>query len=457
MRIFLLLLMIIFVSSAQCALDDDTVVKLYADLGIDYKPDKKTDAEYDAELKKLQYDAKKGEAEAMYKIGRMFEAGQGSLKADMKKALTCYEKAAAKNNAAAMNHLAGMYMTGQGVEADIDKALELYKKSAELGNSDAMCNMGVLNQNGIGFEQNYKGALDWFQKSAEKGNAAGMYNLGFVYNIRKDETFDTKKAIYWFEKAIEAGSTSAMIELGNMYKNGDVGPKRDYKKARILYVGALEKDDRRAFKMLMNACREEECDDSEAMALYEKLKKKLDTDEYRVIYNLDGFDIRAKKMPLLREGIYAKNNYNKICVLYEDGETGIIMERGVLVEPLARWYEKNIEKGDVVSLYQLGMLHRKLLMQNEYTAKEAEQSPDICNDKAIPFFEKAAEQGHVASMYQLGEIYYIKYFYADKDEGDPKKAKENAKKYKELASKWYRKAAVKGHNEAKKALERIKK
>ena len=279
MRIILIALSFFIATVAYCELDMDTIAKIYDELGVELKVERKTAEEYDQDLKKYQAEAKKGNAEAIYKIGRMFEAGQGSLKADMKKALTCYEKAAAKNNAAAINHLAGMYMTGHGVEADIDKALEFYKKSAQLGNSDAMCNMGILNENGIGFEENYKDAMSWYQQSAEKGNAAGMFNLGRILCITKNEAFDFKKGISWLEKAADAGSTSAMIILGNKHKGGSLGQKNNLKKAFESYLRAAEHLDRRGFRKIMELCRDEKCDDSATLALYEKMKQKTEKNQ----------------------------------------------------------------------------------------------------------------------------------------------------------------------------------
>lgn len=475
MRIILIALSFFIATVAYCGLDMETVKKLYADLGIELKTDQKTVEEYDKDLKKYQAEAKKGNAEAIYKIGRMFEAGQGSLKADMKKALTCYEKAASKNNAAAINHLAGMYMTGHGVEADIDKALEFYKRSVELGDSDAMCNLGILNEYGIGFEENYKDALEWYQKSAEKGNVAGMYNTGRIfgmYNVGSvistyhNELFDIKKAVSWLDKAIEAGSTSAMIEMANHYTYGTVGQKADHKKAFELYMKAAEMDNRTALGKIFNMGLNGKCDFAEAKAVYEKLKEKTSSDEkgtskypeYRMlIFNFGEYDVFRKKQPLLGEGFYNKNtDSNVICALYEDGETGHIMERGVSFKTLARWYEKNVEKGDAVSMYQLGMMHRNLILFSEYEEQEQKKNYDVSNEKAIPLFEKAAEQGHAASMFQLGEIYRFREKVADQYEKDPAKVKEMVKKNKALASEWYRKAAAKGHKRAKKALEDIK-
>ena len=459
------LLTLLFSFQAYCGLDMDTIAKIYDELGVELKAERKTAEEYDQDLKKHQAEAKKGNAEAIYKIGRMFEAGQGSLQADMKKALACYEKAAAKNNAAAINHLAGMYMTGHGVEADIDKALEFYKKSAQLGNSDAMCNMGILNEYGIGFEENYKDAMAWYQQSAEKGNAAGMCNLGRILCIGKNEAFDLKKGISWLEKAAEAGSTSAMLILGDKYRSGAIGQKNNYKKASESYLKAAERLDRRGFRKIMDLCRDGKCDDSATLALYEKMKQKTEQNpngtskfpEYADLIYFHEYKIWLEGVPLLREGGYYTENYDELCAIYEDGETGCVMERGIFIKTLARWYEKNIEKGDIVSLYQLGMLHSKLKMQGEYKEEERASNDNIFKGKAIPLFEKAAEQGHVASMFQLGEIYHFEELYTNQHEKDPKKAKENSKKYRELASEWYRKAAAKGHKEAKKQLEYMKK
>lgn len=460
MRIFLLLLMIIFVSSAQCALDDDTVVKLYADLGIEYKPDKKTDAEYDAELKKLQYEAKKGSAEALYKIGRMFEAGQGSLKADMKKALTCYEKAAAKNNAAAMNHLAGMYMTGQGVEADIDKALELYKKSAELGNSDAMCNMGMLEEKGLINGANLAKAEDWYHRAAEAGNTVGMYRTGKKYTDVYDR--DYKKALKWLEKAAAGGNSSAMILLGHLYASYSSYISRDMKKASSYYFAAAAKGNNEALRTIIETGKGNNCDDPEIKKFAEMFnekekdyhqnvsKKGLAPNCVHLVWNQREYDEEKSDMPLLREGVYRDLEF--MCILSEDGETEFVKERAVPHAPLFKWAEKKSLEGSAPAMCFLGTLYRKGNVPGDEWLDGKKRM-----EKCFELLEKSAQLGYAGAMFEMGEIYRGRASYMRTTINGKPMLEGNYDETIEKAAEWYRKAVVKGHKEAKKALDNIKK
>ncbi len=66
---------------------------------------------------------------------------------DYVKAREWYEKAAAKDNAVAMNNLGVLYRNGRGVPQDYVKARDLWEKAAAKGVATAMTNLKVLRDN----------------------------------------------------------------------------------------------------------------------------------------------------------------------------------------------------------------------------------------------------------------------------------------------------------------------
>lgn len=77
-------------------------------------------------------------------------ADEAEKNKDYAKAIEYYSKAVEQNHIKAMDHLAGMYFDGLGVEKNPDKGLELLKKGAELGDADMMFAVGAMYLEGIG-------------------------------------------------------------------------------------------------------------------------------------------------------------------------------------------------------------------------------------------------------------------------------------------------------------------
>ncbi|HEX6158969.1 MAG TPA: caspase family protein, partial [Thermoanaerobaculia bacterium] len=88
-------------------------------------------ANYQTSLKIWLAEAEKGNAEAQYYVGKIYEGGLGT-DPDYAAAAKWYEKAAAGNHSASQFSLAQLYEKGQGVTADAQKALTLYRRAAGL-------------------------------------------------------------------------------------------------------------------------------------------------------------------------------------------------------------------------------------------------------------------------------------------------------------------------------------
>ena len=347
-KTLLVLFVFIFALKAVSGVDISVIAEAYSKLGAELKIERKTDKEYDKDLKKHLAGAKSGNAEEMYKLGRMIEAGEGSITSNIPAALKWYEKAASKKNPAAINHLAGMYMTGQGVQLDIDKGLELYKQSAALGNSDAMCNLGVLSEKGVGIKANEKAATNWYQKAADKGNAVAMLKLGKIFSRSSSDLYDKKKAVHWLEKSAEKGSSVAMHELASFYGANGMS---NHRKIASLCMKSLEKGNNSAFGDIMGfamAYEQMGISDSKIKEIGRKVGKRtyisvigsqLDEDDEdiavqdehvdRLFINSEEFDLKKEDLPLIREGAYRDDEPGIFCLLYEDGETDYIKARAL--------------------------------------------------------------------------------------------------------------------------------
>ena len=93
--------------------------------------------------------AAKGDPEAMFELGKLYEKGIGTGQ-DVKKALALYEKAADLGFGDAINDLGFLYYQGaSGLKADKRKAVELFLKAADLRHPQAMYNVAALIDDGL--------------------------------------------------------------------------------------------------------------------------------------------------------------------------------------------------------------------------------------------------------------------------------------------------------------------
>lgn len=93
--------------------------------------------------------ADRGDPEAMFELGKLYEKGIGTDQ-DVARALSLYEKAADLGFADAINDLGFLYYQGaSGLKADKKKAVELFLKAADLRHPQAMYNVAALIDDGV--------------------------------------------------------------------------------------------------------------------------------------------------------------------------------------------------------------------------------------------------------------------------------------------------------------------
>lgn len=122
------------------------------------------DALFDFQMKL----AKKGNAEAQFKVGEMYESGTG-VKQDMAEATNWITKAADQNHETANFKLLYWDMEKNGI-TDANKAkFEDLQAKAESGNGQAQYYVGKMYANGVGMKKNPDKAINWLNKAALVG------------------------------------------------------------------------------------------------------------------------------------------------------------------------------------------------------------------------------------------------------------------------------------------------
>ena len=144
-------------------------------------------------VKYLTRAAENGQAVAQYRLGTLYERGQG-VAADPAKASHWYELAAAQGNRKAMHNLAVFYAS----KKDMTNAARWFAKAAALGLSASEFNLAVLYERGDGVPQSPVNAFKWYSIAAAAGDIESRARVG-VLEIQLN---DADKAIA--AKAIEA-------------------------------------------------------------------------------------------------------------------------------------------------------------------------------------------------------------------------------------------------------------
>lgn len=118
--------------------------------------------------------------------------------------------AARSGDAEACFRLAKIYEAGDGATRDLAKARFWAGEAARLGHRRAMHDLAVYMIEGEGGETDISGAVDWFTKAALKGEVDSQFNLALLLLSRADQNPEALgAAFYWLLIAAESGDAMA--------------------------------------------------------------------------------------------------------------------------------------------------------------------------------------------------------------------------------------------------------
>ncbi len=314
----------------------------------------------DTPFKTLLEKAKKGDPEAMFELGRCYEAGRET----------------APNQ---------------------DKAVKYYRQSADKGYSYGQVAYAICLLTGKGVKKDFKLFADYAAKAAQQDNSIGWLNLGNAYHNGWGVAVDRSKAAECYQKAADLGNISAKSDLGYYYSEGLGGLPRNIKKARQLLTEALDKGDKRAPYFLANIYIQRKTLSSFPKAAdYLEIGVERDDDSSRCLLG-----------NLYEEGMGRPQDVHKAAELYQAAAShnfpmGLrnmgriyILGRGVEQNsPKAGEYMlKAAQLGDAKAQYYCGVMHE-------------EGNGLYKNMKlAVDFYEKAAKKGDPEAQYRLGMLY----------------------------------------------------
>ena len=140
--------------------------------------------------------ANKGDAEAQYHAGMMYNNGIGTQR-DLKQAFAWFQKATAANDPLGAYKL-GCYYDGQGAEVvatDTNEALKYKLVAAKAGYALAQHDVALLYLQ----QENSEEAVKWWKTAADQGHPKALYNLSGLYFQGKGVPKDLSLAYAYYK------------------------------------------------------------------------------------------------------------------------------------------------------------------------------------------------------------------------------------------------------------------
>lgn len=137
--------------------------------------------------------AEKGNAEAEFKVGEMYETGFG-VKKDMKQAESWITKAANQGHETAAFKLLYWDMEKNGVTAANKDKVEALKAKAKTGDPQAQYYFGRMYANGVGVKKNPDKAISWLNKAALVGVLQAESEIVFVREEKQRQILAKRRA-----------------------------------------------------------------------------------------------------------------------------------------------------------------------------------------------------------------------------------------------------------------------
>ncbi|GJN08413.1 hypothetical protein PR202_ga26326 [Eleusine coracana subsp. coracana] len=197
--------------------------------------------EDDEEFQITEYQAQRGNAAAMFKLGLLYYYGLRGLRRDYGKAFHWFSKAVEKGESRSMELLGEIYARGAGVDKNYTEAYKWLTLAAKQQHYSAYNGLGYLYVKGYGVEKkNLTKARELFEVAAENKEPGGHYNLGVLYLKGIGVKRDVIRACNLFLHAVNAGQPKAIYQVAKLFQKG-IGLKRNLHMATVLYKSVAER------------------------------------------------------------------------------------------------------------------------------------------------------------------------------------------------------------------------
>jgi TPR repeat protein len=183
----------------------------------------KPDTNLSNEIKPIEVEAFKGNAEAQHDLAAIYTAGHAKVDQDFQRAALWFREASDNGIANARYNLGVLYHQGLGKDRDLSRALYWYREAAKIGHAEAQYNLGIAHIEGIGTEYNPQLAAEFFERSANQGIMEAAYNLGLIHDNGLMGQSKPEEALLWYKIAADQGSNEASDAMAQLAKTLQIG------------------------------------------------------------------------------------------------------------------------------------------------------------------------------------------------------------------------------------------
>ena len=219
----------------------------------DSSPSSDQNADFDDVMEYLDFMSRKGNANAMFSLGRLHYEGSRTMKRNFKVAKTYFRKVARKYwtkdgkerrepsvegkiASKAVAYLGRLYLRGEGVEQNFNEALRYFKLGVSLADEFCQYEIGLMYLHGLGVPKSAVTASNYFKQAAQQEWPAAQVNLGKLFL----DQGDLPTAIQYFRSAERHHHIEALYHLAEVNNYG-VGRGRDCTHAVGYYKAVAEK------------------------------------------------------------------------------------------------------------------------------------------------------------------------------------------------------------------------
>jgi len=142
--------------------------------------------DYETAMKEWLPLAEAGNAEAQFRVGRLYHLGQG-FQPNGKLAIYWYSKAIKAGHASARFNLAAILDIGELAPQDFKRAREYYHIGALNNHASSQHNLGLMNMTGSGAKPDYVEAYKWFFIASANGEELADKAIDFFKRFVSEE------------------------------------------------------------------------------------------------------------------------------------------------------------------------------------------------------------------------------------------------------------------------------
>ena len=122
--------------------------------------------------------------------------------------MNCGNRWQKKGNAEAQFSIGFLYDYGWGLPRDFAAAAQWYLRAAKQGHAEAQLSIGFMYNNGMGVAEDLVEAVKWYRLAAEQGISGGQSALGMMHESGRGLPKDHVRAYMWFEISIHDDSVA---------------------------------------------------------------------------------------------------------------------------------------------------------------------------------------------------------------------------------------------------------